>query len=323
VSQLAPEPVLVGASRAVRRLRELLERVGRAHAHVLILGESGSGKELAARAIHRASGRRELPFLAINCAALPNELLESELFGHEKGAFTGAAVRRQGLLELAHDGTLFLDEVAEMSLPMQAKLLRAIDQGEIRRLGGDRTIHVDVRVIAATNKDLRRALAAGEFRQDLYYRLGVVVVEVPPLRARPEDIAGLLEHFIALQPPAQRVRLTPEAISALTAYPWPGNVRELRNLVERLSVLMPGEEITGADLAAHLPGDLRPAEPEAAMQPLEEVERRHILRILQQSGGNRARAAKVLGVDPKTLYNKLKAYETAGGTLSGSTPAAG
>jgi DNA-binding NtrC family response regulator len=323
VAQLAPEPVIVGKSRAAERLRGLLDRVGRAQAHVLILGESGSGKELAARAIHRASGRRDLPFLAINCAALPNELLESELFGHEKGAFTGAAVRRQGLLELAHQGTLFLDEVAEMSPVMQAKLLRAIDQGEIRRLGGDRTLHVDVRVIAATNKDLRRAVAAGEFRQDLYYRLGVVMIEIPPLRERPADIPLLLEHFIGAQPPAYRFRLAPDAVAALVRYAWPGNVRELRNVVERLAVLMPGEEVTAAEVEAHLPGELRVPEADAAMQPLEAMERQHILAVLQRTGGNRARAAKILGVDPKTLYNKLRAYEAMGATSLGHIPDAG
>jgi DNA-binding NtrC family response regulator len=313
VAQREPELVMHGHSLVMDRLRALLERAGRSQSNVLILGESGSGKELAARAIHHASARRDLPFLAINCAALPNELLESELFGSEKGAFTGASTRRHGLLELAHEGTLFLDEVAEMSLAMQAKLLRAIDRGEIRRLGGDRTLHVDVRVIAATNKDLTRTVASGEFRHDLYYRLGVVVIDVPPLRERVEDIPLLIEHFAkAAAGQGQRpIKLTGDATGLLTRYPWPGNVRELRNIIERATVLASGEEIGAAEMALYLPKPT--AETDDNLLPLEEIERRHILKVLRQTGGNRARAAKVLGVDPKTLYNKLKTYEVSEG----------
>src|SRR5262249_50066350 len=193
-SQQEPDPLRCAWSRAGDRLRSLLDRASQSASNVLILGESGSGKELAARSIHRASARRDLPFLALNCAALPDELLESELFGHERGAFTGATARRHGLLELAHMGTLFLDEVGEMSVAMQAKLLRALDRGEIRRLGGDRTLYVDVRIIAATNRDLAKAVANSEFRHDLYYRLGVIVIEMSPLRERAEDIPLLVEH---------------------------------------------------------------------------------------------------------------------------------
>jgi DNA-binding NtrC family response regulator len=317
VAQHELPTVMYGQSRAIERLRGLLERAGRSHSHVLILGESGAGKELAARAIHQESARRDLPFLAINCAALPNELLESELFGHEKGAFTGASARRHGLLELAHEGTLFLDEVGEMSLTMQAKLLRAIDRGEIRRVGGDRTLHVDVRVIAATNKDLARAVAAGEFRHDLYYRLGVVVIEVPPLRERAEDIPLLVEHFAkhGAGPGQRAVRLTPDGMAMLTRYPWPGNVRELRNVVERITVLASGDEVDAPEVAMYLPPQA--AQADESLLPLDEVERRHILKVLKQTGGNRARAARILGVDPKTLYNKLKSYE-----LSGERPGA-
>jgi DNA-binding NtrC family response regulator len=318
VSRREVEPVILGQSQAIARLRSLLSRAARSQSHVLILGESGSGKELAARIVHREGPRRDLPFLAINCAALPNELLESELFGHEKGAFTGASARRHGLLELAHEGTVFLDEVAEMSLPMQAKLLRAIDAGEIRRLGGDRTLHVDVRVIAATNKDLGQAIRAAEFRQDLYYRLGVVVIEVPPLRERVEDIALLVEHFAreSAGPGGRPIRLTREAMGLLARYPWPGNVRELRNILERLTVLGSGEELDAAEVAAHLPRPDR--EVEGGLPTLEEMERRHILKVLRYTGGNRARAAQILDVDPKTLYNKLKAYEAEKGSLGGS-----
>jgi DNA-binding NtrC family response regulator len=311
VSQHELEPVMQGQSRAMDRLRDVLQRAGQSQSHVLILGESGSGKELAARSIHAASSRRDLPFLALNCAALPDELLESELFGHEKGAFTGAAARRHGLLELAHEGTLFLDEVAEMSGAMQAKLLRTLDRGEIRRLGGDRTLHVDVRVIAATNKDLARAVAANEFRHDLYYRLSVVVIEVPPLRERVEDIPLLVEFFAnQTAAPGQRpIKITAEAMAMLRRYPWPGNVRELRNVIERLSVLASGEEVTAGDVALHL----SPTSPEIenTLPPLDEIERRHILKVLQHTGGNRARAAKILDVDPKTLYNKLKSYNVS------------
>ncbi|HXG17067.1 MAG TPA: sigma-54 dependent transcriptional regulator [Calidithermus sp.] len=311
VTQAESEGLLLGGSRAMQQLRDVLERASRSDSNVLILGESGSGKELAARAIHRGSRRRELPFLALNCAALPDDLLESELFGHERGAFTGATARRYGLLELAHRGTLFLDEIGEMSAAMQAKLLRALDRGEVRRLGGDRVRHVDVRVIAATNKDLARAVAQGQFRHDLYYRLGVVVIEVPPLRQRTEDIPLLVEHFAQQVAPPGRapLRLAPAALALLARYPWPGNVRELRNLVERLSVLSDGE-VTAGEVALHLPAGPTAGE-DTGLLALEEVERRHILRVLQHCGGNRTQAARILGVDPKTLYNKLKAYRTA------------
>ncbi|MBI4247838.1 MAG: sigma-54-dependent Fis family transcriptional regulator [Candidatus Rokubacteria bacterium] len=307
VSQQQVEPLLYGQSRAMDRLRGLLDRASQSASNVLILGESGSGKELAARSVHRASARRDLPFLALNCAALPDELLESELFGHERGAFTGATNRRHGLLELAHEGTLFMDEVAEMSVAMQAKLLRALDRGEIRRLGGDRTLHVDVRIIAATNKDLARAVAGSAFRHDLYYRLGVVVIEVPPLRERVEDIPLLVEHFAQQVAPPGRapIKVTAEAMELLTRYPWPGNVRELRNVVERLSVLSPDGEAPAAEVALYLPS-ASPEDFDGGLLSLEEIERRHIARVLQRCDGNRARAAKILGVDPKTLYNKLK-----------------
>ena len=308
VSQQQAEPLLCGQSRALDRLRSLLDRASQSSSNVLILGESGSGKELAARTIHRASARRDLPFLALNCAALPDDLLESELFGHERGAFTGATGRRHGLLELAHEGTLFLDEVGEMSVAMQAKLLRALDRGEIRRLGGDRTLHVDVRIIAATNKDLAKAATNGTFRLDLYYRLAVVSIEVPPLRERVEDIPLLVVHFAEQVAPQGRapIKVTSEAMHLLSRYPWPGNVRELRNVVERLSVLSTDGEVTASEVALYLPA-VAPGE-DGGLLSLEELERRHILKVLQRCSGNRARAAKVLGIDPKTLYNKLKTY---------------
>jgi two-component system response regulator HydG len=313
VSQQLAEPLLHGRSGPMERLRGVLERAGQSDSNVLILGESGTGKELCARFIHRASERRHLPFLALNCAALPDDLLESELFGHERGAFTGAAARRHGLLELAHEGTLFLDEVGEMSAAMQAKLLRALDRGEIRRLGGDRTLHVDVRIIAATNRDLGQAAAAGIFRHDLYYRLGVVVIEVPPLRDRVEDVPLLVQHFAAQVAPSGRapIAVAPEAMALLERYAWPGNVRELRNIVERLSVLSADGVVTAAAVALHLPSAM-PEGLEVGLQSLDDVERHHILKVLDRVGGNRTRAARALGVDPKTLYNKLKAYRVAG-----------
>jgi two-component system response regulator HydG len=309
VLQQGTEPLLHGGSQAMERLRSVLERASQSESNVLILGESGTGKELCARFIHRASPRRHLPFLALNCAALPDDLLESELFGHERGAFTGAATRRHGLLELAHEGTLFLDEVGEMSGAMQAKLLRALDRGEIRRLGSDRTLHVDVRLIAATNRDLVRATADGTFRNDLYYRLGVVIIEVPPLRDRPEDIPLLVEHFAEqlAEPGRRSLKIAGEAMVLLTRYRWPGNVRELRNIVERLSVLSSDGEVTAAEVALYLPAG-GPEGIDAGLLSLDEIERRHILKVLQRCGGNRTRAARVLGVDPKTLYNKLKCW---------------
>ena len=308
VLETEPDSAMQGQSRAMAQLRDLLTRAGRSSSHVLIQGESGSGKELAARHVHRASDRRDLPFLAINCAAMADELLESELFGHEKGAFTGAVGLRHGLIELAHEGTLFLDEVAEMSQAMQAKLLRALDSGEIRRLGGGRTLHVDVRVIAATNRRLDEVVAAGRFRHDLFFRLSVVVIEIPSLRERRDDIPLLVDFFARRYAQARErpLRFTPEAMAELTRYGWPGNVRELRNVVERLAVMTSGTEVTAEEVAFNLPGTA--PEAEAALPTLEEVERRHILRVLGRTDGNRAQAAKILGVDPKTLYNKMKAY---------------
>jgi DNA-binding NtrC family response regulator len=312
VAQHEKDPLIRGESEAIERLRQLLRRAAASNSHVLILGESGSGKELAARTVHGQSARSELPFLAVNCAALPDELLESELFGHEKGAFTGATARRHGLLELAHEGTLFLDEVAEMSLAMQAKLLRALDSGELRRLGGDRVQHVDVRVIAATNADIEKRIATGAFRHDLYYRLSVVVIEVPPLRQRVEDIAPLVEHFARqVTPPGHTpIKFSAEAMALLKRHAWPGNVRELRNLVERITVLAVDDEVGATEVALHVSG--RASGLEAELPPLEEIERRHILKVLAHTSGNRTRAATILGVDPKTLYNKLKAYERLG-----------
>jgi DNA-binding NtrC family response regulator len=308
LTELAPEPSLVGESRALTSFKALLDRAALSDSNVLILGESGSGKELAVRSIHRQSRRRDMPFLAVNCGALPDDLLESELFGHEKGAYTGAAVQKHGLLELAHHGTLFLDEVVEMSPAMQVKLLRALDLGEIRRLGSGRTIRVDVRVLAATNKDLATELRAGRFRNDLYYRLAVIALLAPPLRERAEDIPLLVDHFVKLlssrgQP---AVTFTADAMTELRRHPWPGNVRELKNMVERFMALSGGEEISAAEVRVHLSMETAAAESGGTWPCLKEVERHYIAKVLHRTGGNRALTARILGIDPKTLYNKLR-----------------
>src|SRR5919199_651934 len=240
---------MVGASPAMQRVRELIDRVAPTDARVLIMGESGTGKELVAAAIHRGSARRDHPFVRVNCAAIPRDLVESEMFGHERGAFTGATERRIGRFELAHTGTLFLDEVADLGAEAQAKLLRAIEAKEIERVGGGKPIRVDVRVVAATNKDLARLVAEGGFREDLYFRLNVIPISLPPLRERPGDIPILVRHFSLLH----RVRTgrpaptwREDALELLMRYRWPGNVRELANIVERLAILHGGEQVTGA-----------------------------------------------------------------------------
>ena len=292
-----------GDSEAIASVRALLGKAGRSRSHTLIQGEHGTGKALAARILHRAGDGGDLPFLAVDCG-LPGERLEAELFGLEHDARSGGRPRH-GLLELAHRGTLFLEEVAELSLATQNKLLRAVDRGEIQRVGGERGLRVDARVVAATSVDLGRAVAQGQFRADLYYRLGAVVVTMPPLRERVEDIPVLAEHFVRALG-HRPIKLSSEALALLGRYRWPGNVRELRNVIERMSVLAPSDEITAADVSAHLPDP--PANAEDMLLPLDEVERRHILRVLHRTGFNRARTAKILGVDPKTLYNKLKGY---------------
>ena len=309
ISQPAPERLLVGRSRALESFKALLDRAAWSDSPVLMHGESGSGKELAIRYIQRHSPRRDMPFLAVNCGALPDELLESELFGHERGAFTGATAQKRGLVELAHTGTLFLDEVAEMSPAMQIKLLRALDLGEIRRLGSTRTVQVDLRVLAATNKDIASELRAGRFRQELYYRLAVIVLHVPPLRERAEDVPGLTEHFVGLlssrgHPP---VSFAPDAMEELCRYTWPGNVRELKNIVERFMALSVGKQISATDVRQHLAAAQVVGEAQETWLPLREMEQRYIAKVLQRTGGNRAQAARILGVDPKTLYNKARA----------------
>jgi DNA-binding NtrC family response regulator len=296
----------------MRALLATIAKVARSPLPVLVTGETGTGKELVARAVHEGSGRGA--FVPVNCAALPEHLLESELFGHERGAFTGADRAKRGLFEEAHEGTLFLDEVAELPAPLQPKLLRALEEGEIRRVGATRSVHVDVRLVAATNRDLDEEVAAGRFREDLFWRLNGLTLHVPPLRERPADIPLLIEHYLTRFTPAGTTapRPTPEASALLTTYPWPGNVRELRSVVERAATLAAGAPI-GVEVLTDRVRDgglLRSTVQEAARRNLSmrEVERAYILEILRVSGGNKSRAAEILGLDRKTLYRKLLEY---------------
>jgi two-component system response regulator HydG len=304
---------LLGDSGPMRRLRALIERVAAVPSPVLVMGETGSGKELAARAIHAEGARAARPFVAVNCAALPEALLESELFGHARGAFTGATQARRGLFAEADEGTLFLDEIGDMPLPLQAKLLRVLQSGEVRPVGTENVRTVDVRCIAATHHDLDALVAAGRFRQDLFFRLNVLRVRVPPLRERPDDVAALVEHFLArsrTRAPDSPVRgVAADALRALTEYPWPGNVRELENIVERLVVTGTGAQIDLASVREML-GPARPADQLDALLanpiPLAELEDRYLAGVLERVGGNKARAAEILGIDLSTIYRRVR-----------------
>jgi two-component system nitrogen regulation response regulator NtrX len=319
---------MVGSSPAMQQLRDMIARVAPTDSRVLVSGESGTGKELVAAAIHAGSPRRDRPFVRVNCAALPRDLVESEMFGHERGAFTGASDRRIGRFELAHRGTLFLDEVGDLGAEAQAKLLRAIEAHEIERLGGSKPIPIDVRVIAATNKALQKATRDGSFREDLLFRLNVIPIEVPPLRNRPGDIQALVAHFAALFR-VRTGRASPEwssdAIMHLQRYTWPGNVRELANIVERLVILHPGLRITPREVSQVLPvGDELPARNVELPDPgqldaplsdlLDEYERLLITRALAMSNGNIAEAARRLKTDRPNLYRRMKRLGVAGDT---------
>ena len=308
---------LVGDSPAMRTVRELIARVAPTDARVLITGESGTGKELVAAAIHAESGRREKPFVRVNCAAIPRDLVESEMFGHERGAFTGATERRLGRFELAHTGTLFLDEVGDLGPEAQAKLLRAIDAREIERVGGGRPIKIAVRILAATNKELDRAVREGQFREDLYFRLNVIEFPMPPLREHPGDVIPLARHFAALQRrrSAQPAPIwTDEGLGALARYRWPGNVRELANIVERLSILYSGQPIGAAEVQGVLP--LEPIrapslpdleQPELTLSDsLDEYEKLLITRALSAANGVVAEAARRLRTDRPNLYRRMR-----------------
>jgi two-component system, NtrC family, response regulator HydG len=302
---------LVGKSAVMQQLYDLLERVSAISSPVLITGESGTGKELVARALHHGGPRAKAPFVAINCAAITETLLESELFGHQKGAFTGATETKKGLFVEADGGTLFLDEIGELPLPLQAKLLRVLESSAVRPVGGGGERKVDVRVIAATNRDLARAVGEKRFREDLYYRLHVIPVHLPPLRARRDDIPLLVERFTARfyeQHPAQMQReISTEVLRRLMDLPWPGNVRELKNAVERLLVLARGKRVDLRDLAAALPEPLPEAMAGVASEivPLRVLTRRYVEWVLEQTGGNKLRAAQLLGIDASTIYRML------------------
>ncbi|HET9489543.1 MAG TPA: sigma-54 dependent transcriptional regulator [Methylomirabilota bacterium] len=302
-------PQIVGATPEVQDLISIIGRVAQSDSPVLILGESGTGKELVARTIHLKSRRASRSFVSVNCGAFPDTLLETELFGHKRGAFSGAVASRVGLFEAADGGTLFLDEIGEMSPAMQVRLLRVLDSGEVRRVGEERAFHVDARILAATNKDLSREAAEGRFRWDLFYRVSTISVPVPSLRQRRADIPLLVQHFTGPATRGKSLKFAAEAMDRLMSYSWPGNIRELRNLVERLMILHEGDEVRVNDLPAELGAPARAApEPEAALVSLQEIERRHVERVLQATGWNKAQAARVLDVDIKTLNKKIRDY---------------
>ena len=306
-------PQIVTQDPAMRAVLEMLVKIAPTDSAVLIQGESGTGKELVANAIHQLSKRKDGPFVVINCGALQETVLESELFGHEKGAFTGAVAAKPGLFELADGGTLFLDEIGEVSPAMQVRLLRVIETGRFFRVGGVRERIVDVRILSATNKDLRKVVEAGTFRQDLFYRVAMITVSLPPLRDRRGDIPPLVQHILEQQAALGRKTVSPEALDLLTAYPWPGNVRELQHVIRRALILAPTDRIGPEDLPLDLrvrPGLLAPAPtlPAGPLTTLQELERQHIVRVLTEVKGHRGRAAEILGIDPKTLYRKIRAY---------------
>ncbi len=297
----------VSRSRQMKDIHQLIKKIAPTDSPVFIQGESGTGKELVANTIWHYSKRRALPFIALNCATFSEHLIESEVFGHEKGAFTNAYETKHGIVEVADRGTLFLDEIAEMPVGLQATLLRFLDTGEFRRVGGNKILNVDVRVITATNKDLRDLIRAGMFREDLYYRLNVINIIIPPLRERTEDIADLAEYFLEKYGRKLSKTITgfaPQALAMLNAYPWPGNVRELENVIERAVILCDSDRIEPDDLS--IPASKAVAEGSGGS--LENMERDHILRVLREFSGNQSKASQVLGIDRKTLYLKLRKY---------------
>ena len=300
---------IVSNNRRFRNIISLIRKIAPTDSTVLIQGESGTGKELIANTVWRYSRRSNFPFIALNCATFSENLIESELFGHEKGAFTNAYQTKHGIVEIADNGTLFLDEIAELPLGLQANLLRFLDSGEYRRVGGNRTLRVDNRVIAATNKDLQVLTREGRFREDLFYRLNVINITVPPLRERKEDISDLASLFVRKYSRKMLKKITglsPEAIGMLNAYSWPGNVRELENIIERAVILCDSESISPEDLAVP-----SASSPEKNGTSLEEMEKSHILAVLNEANGNQSKASQMLGIDRKTLYLKLKKYGLA------------
>jgi len=312
-----PNTTMVGESPAMNHLREQVSLAAPTNGRVLILGENGTGKELVARTIHQSSRRKSGPFVEVNCAAIPEELIESELFGHARGAFTGAVADKPGRFEQANAGTIFLDEIADMSLKTQAKVLRVLQEQVMERVGGTQRIRVDVRVLAATNKDLTAEIRAGRFREDLFFRLNVIPIFVPALRDRQQDIPMLAEHFMALvaqEHGRKPRRLASEAAARLQQYGWPGNVRELRNVIERVNIMVGGDTITAQDLGflgrdgvkPDLPGEAGPVAP--LSEARDQFEKDYILRTLTAQHGNMSRTAEVLGVERSNLYKKLRAF---------------
>jgi DNA-binding NtrC family response regulator len=304
---------IVGKSKGMQEVFDLIQRVAPANANVLISGESGTGKERVARAIHELGPRAKKPFVAINCTAIPDTLLESELFGHAKGSFTGAIQRKRGLFEEAEGGTIFLDEIGDMDLALQAKLLRVIQEKKVRAVGENIDKPVDVRILAATHKDLKAAIKNGTFREDLYYRLSVIPIVIPPLRHRPEDIIALAEHFLkkfAAENNSKIQGFTSAALERLVQLPWEGNVRELENLIERCVVLGLNDDITAEDLPTAKLDETEAffAQNASTVLPLDEIEKRYIRYVLEKSGGKKEKAAQMLGVNRRTLYRKEREY---------------
>ncbi len=320
-ARVAAQHTMVGDSYEMARLREQVAMAAPTNGRVLIFGENGTGKELVARNIHGMSRRRAAPFVEVNCAAIPEELIESELFGHVRGAFTGAVADRRGKFELAHEGTIFLDEIGDMSVKTQAKVLRVLQEQVMEPVGGSTQVRVNARVVAATNKDLPSEIRAGRFREDLYFRLNVVPIYVPPLRERPDDIPLLADHFMAMlgREYGRRPKtFDAEAVAALQRYAWPGNVRELRNLVERLMIMVPGDRVSARDItfldqaaATGSPPMPRPAATATLHEARDQFEREYILRALAAQQGNMSRTAEVLGVERSNLYRKMRAFGVA------------
>jgi two-component system response regulator AtoC len=300
---------LISKSPAMQAVFDLARTAARSNSTILVLGESGTGKELLARAVHAESPRSQAPFVTMSCAALTETLLESELFGHEKGAFTGAAARRKGKFEMAQGGTLFLDEIGDISPKLQLDLLRVLEDRKFFRVGGNESVVVDVRIIAATNRDLPKAVADGSFREDLFYRLNVIPVHLPPLRERLEDLPLLVEHILEQLGAEMNRRIdgvSTDAMAALMAHHWPGNVRELRNILERAAVVAAGQIVEASDLGLRRPSGVSP---EGGLASLDEVEKQHIGHVLAETGGNISQAARTLGIDRATLYNKMRKYQ--------------
>ena len=315
--KFAQDYELTGSSGSVKELKEVIGIIAPTNAWILIMGENGTGKELVARSIHRQSKRSQKPFIEVNCAAIPEELIESELFGHEKGAFTGATAKKRGKFELANEGTMFLDEVADMSLKAQAKILRILQEKKIERVGGSKVIETDVRVLAATNKNLEEEMEEGRFRQDLYYRLNVIPLGIPPLRDRKEDIPLLVGHFLkefSLKEGTEKKTITDDALAILMDHDWPGNVRELKNVVDRLVIMVPSGVISGNDIPFLLKEDRKAKLDDSLFyfdslrMAKEEFEKRFIAEKLQENDGNVSKTAELIDLERSNLHRKIKSY---------------